>query len=226
VYTVFVDKQTWLLLGVDEVTAGRLTSSGRFRDVRVNAPLPRAAFTVEPPPGAHVGHVDLGFHRMTLDKAASTPGVTPLVPGWEPSGYALAQVAVADRAVITRAIGGVDVAFDTRDVFALQYTRGFDHLTVSTRAIRDSGYTVAVDPVDEFDQDWSTRARTVAPITTGAFAGATARILVASTTSVPHLWAEKDGFLLTIAGAATAEELLAVAESLQVYPSVAPAPAQ
>jgi hypothetical protein len=191
----------------------------------VNEPLPRAAFTMEPPPGAHVGHVDLGFHRMTLDKAASTPGVTPLVPGWEPSGYELAQAAVADRAAFTREIGGVEVAFDTPDVLALQYTRGFDRLTVSTRAVRDSGYTVAVDPVDEFDQAWSRRARTVAPIATGAFAGATARILVASTTSVPHLWAVKDGVLLTIAGGATAEELLSMAESLQFYPSAAPSPA-
>ena len=41
---------------------------------------------------------------------------------------------------------------------------------------------------------------------------------MATTTSTPHLWAVKDGVLLTIAGGATAEELLAIAESLQVYP--------
>ena len=60
----------------------------------------------------------------------------------------------------------------------------------------------------------------------GAFAGARARILVATTTSMPHLWAVKDGVLLTIAGGATAEELLAIAESLQVYPGASSSPTE
>ena len=42
-------------------------------------------------------------------------------------------------------------------------------------------------------------------------------------TSVPHLWAVKDGVLLTVAGIATADELLAVAQSLEVYPGPSPA---
>ena len=60
--------------------------------------------------------------------------------------------------------------------------------------------------------------RTETRITSGAFAGTTAWIVVATQSSAPHLWAVKDGVLLTIAGGATAEELLAVADSLQVYP--------
>ncbi len=43
--------------------------------------------------------------------------------------------------------------------------------------------------------------------------------------STPHLWAVKDGVLLTIAGGANGEELLAIAESLQVYPTATPSPA-
>ena len=63
--------------------------------------------------------------------------------------------------------------------------------------------------------------RTEAEITSGAFAGVPAHIAVATQSSAPHLWAVKDGVLLTIAGGATAEELLAVADSLQVYPGPA-----
>ncbi len=55
VYTVLVDKQTWLLLGVREYTSGRLTFSARFSNVRVNEPLPEDAFSVKLPPGVHVG---------------------------------------------------------------------------------------------------------------------------------------------------------------------------
>ena len=42
---------------------------------------------------------------------------------------------------------------------------------------------------------------------------------MATTSSAPHLWAVKDGVLLTIAGGATAEELLEIAGSLQSYPA-------
>ncbi len=60
--------------------------------------------------------------------------------------------------------------------------------------------------------------RTEAPITSGAFAGVTASIVLATTSSTPHLWAVKDGLLLTIAGGAGARELLKIADSLQPYP--------
>lgn len=223
VYTIIVDKQTWDLLGVKQVTKGRVTFSARFSNVRVNEPLPDDAFHLEPPPpGARVERVDLGFHRMTLDEAAAAPRVTPLVPGFVPDGYELSEAAVADRSVIIRNIRGVDVDFTTRHVFALAYRRGFDALTVSTRTIHDPDYRVGIDLCDEFDQAWSRRARTEVPIMSGAFAGATARILVASTTSPPHLWALKDGVLLTICGAATGEELLDMADSLQVFPGPSP----
>jgi hypothetical protein len=212
-----VDKQTSLLLGVDVVTAGRLTLSARWRNVRVNEPLPEHIFTKQPPAGVTVKRIDDGFRRVTLDEAAATPGVTPLVPRVIPEGYALSQVAVAGRAAFTIQIGEADEAFRGRHVFALQYRRGFDALTVSTRTIDGPDYTVDIDPC-EGDQAWSTWARTEVPIASGAFVGVTARILVGSTSSAPHLWAVKDGVLLTIAGAASAEELLAVAESLQVYP--------
>jgi hypothetical protein len=224
VYTVTVDKRTWMLLGVREEQRGRVTFEITYHDVRVNGPLPKDVFTPRKAPrGAPVEHVDLGFHRVSLAEAAGAPRVTPLVPALLPNGFKLAQAAVAGRAMIVREINGKEVHLETRHAFALQYRRGFDWLTVSTRMVPDKRYHIEMDLVEEFDQAWSRQARIEVPIATGAFAGVTARILAVSTTSAPHLWAEKDGVLLTISGMATADELLAVAESLHAYPGSSPA---
>ena len=59
----------------------------------------------------------------------------------------------------------------------------------------------------------------MAQITSCAFDGLTANIAAAADSSAPHLWAARDGVLLTIACGATAEELLAVEDSLQVCPA-------
>ena len=224
VYTVTVDKQTWFMLGVQEEKAGRITSSISYSDIRVNEPLPDVVFAVEspPPPGVPVKTIDHGFHRVTLEEAASAPGVTPLVPGFVPGGYQLSAAAVAARAKVMIGTEEGDESYLGRHVFALRYSRGFDWLAVSTRVMREGDYTVDTDLCEGSDQPWSKLARTEIPITSGAFAGVTARIVAASTSSAPHLWAMKDGVLLTIAGAATADELLAVAESLQPYPGASP----
>ena len=215
-YKATTDKQTWLLVRFQEVDQGVLRAELRYLNVRVNEPLPKDAFTLRSPQGPSSRHLDRGFRRVTLDEARALTTVTPLVPGFVPSGYKLAHVAVAARALTANHV------FRTRHVFALQYTHGFDALTVSTRRVIGSYFSATDDdPVDSYDPQWTSLARTEAEITSGAFAGTRAWIVVATLSSAPHLWAVKDGVLLTIAGGATAEELLAVADSLQVYPGAA-----
>jgi hypothetical protein len=219
VYTIAVDKETWLPVRVREVAAGVLRNDYRFRDLRVDDPLPPDAFSPPPSRGLTVTRSDLGFKTVTLDQARDTPGVAVLVPGSLPDGYALSSAAIAPSAWTANHV------VRARNVFALQYTSGFDALTVSTRTIADDYYSVDDDPFDDrADPTWSKLARKEVPISRGAFAGTTARILVATTTTAPHLWAVKDGVLLTIAGGATADELLAIAESLQVYPGASASP--
>ena len=220
VYTITVDKQTWLPVRFQDVTGGFLIADVRFRNVRIDEPLPRRAFTARPSPGLTVRRSDRGFRRVTLDEAVTAPGVTPLVPGFLPGGYELSRVAVAPHSLTGNHV------VRARHVFELQYTSGFDALMVSTRRIHDMYYTADDDPLDDrADPTWSKLARTEATIASGAFAGATARIVVATMSSKPHLWAVKDGVLLTIAGGATAKELLAIAESLQAYPGPSASPA-
>jgi hypothetical protein len=209
VYEVTVDKRTWLPAGFREVTAGVLTAEVHFLDVRHDAPLPAGAFTVDAPHGEALRRVDAGFRRITLEEARATPSITPLVPGFAPQGFRLAHAAVAPRALTNNHL------VKGRDIFELQYTRGFDAITVSTRTLADLYYKATEDPVDSYNPGWTGLVRTEETITAGAFAGATASIVVATTSSTPHLWAVKDSVLLTIAGGASAQELLRVADSLQ-----------
>lgn len=215
VYEVTVDKRTWLPVGFREVTAGVLTAEVRYLDVRVDAPLPPGAFTTGASAGQPVRRVDDGFRHVSLDEARATPAVTPLVPGFVPRGFRLAHAAVAPTALTANHL------VRGRNVFELQYTRGFDALTVSTRTLADPYYRATEDPVDSYDPGWTGLVRTEETITSGAFAGATASIVVATTSSTPHLWAVKDGVLLTIAGGASEGELLRVADSLQGYSTTA-----
>jgi hypothetical protein len=215
VYEVTVDKRTWLPVSFREVTAGVLTAEVHYLDVRYDAPLPAGAFAVGAPRGETLRRGDAGFRRISLEEARTTPSITPLVPGFVPRGFRFAHVAVAPRALTTNHL------VKGRDVFELQYTRGFDALTVATRTLADPYYEAKEDPVDSYNPAWTALVRTERPITAGAFAGATASIVVATTSSTPHLWAVKDGVLLTIAGGASAQELLRIADSLQDHSATA-----
>ena len=214
-YKVTTDKQTWLPVRIQLLEQGVLRAELRYLNVRVNEPLPKDAFALRSPQGLSSRHLDRGFLRVTLDEARALAAVTPLVPGFVPSGYRLAFVAIAPRAVTANHL------VRARHVFALQYTHGFDALTVSTREVVGAYFSADEDPVDTYRSVMSDLTRTEAEITSGAFAGVTANVALATQSSASHLWAVKDGVLLTIAGGATAEELLAVASSLQVYPGAA-----
>jgi hypothetical protein len=211
VYEVTVDKRTWLPVRFREVTAGVLTAEVHFLDARYDAPLPAGVFTVDAPRSEASRRVDAGFRRISLEEARTTPSIAPLVPGFVPRGFRLAHAAVAPGALTAnRLVKG-------RNVFEVQYTRGFDALTVATRTLADPYYKATEDPVDSYNPGWTALVRTEKRITSGAFAGADASIVVATTTSTPHLWAVKDGVLLTVAGGASADELLRIADSLQDY---------
>ena len=171
VYAIAVDKETWLPVRVREVAAGILRSDYRFRDLRVDDLLPPDAFSPPSAQGLDVKRSDLGFRRVTLDQARDTPGVVALVPGALPEGYALSSAAIAPSAWTANHV------VKARDVFALQYTSGFDALTVSTRTIADEYYTADDDPFDDrADPAWSKLARTEVTLSRGAFGGTTARI--------------------------------------------------
>ena len=134
---------------------------------------------------------------MSPSQVAEAAGYDLSLPSWLPDGYDQTRCAFADRATLVTDVVG-------RDVVAVQYARGFDTLTVTTRRVADPQEAVAFDPFEP-EPYWSDVVGRDVGLTAGAFAGVMARVVVAPRTTVPHLYAVKDGILLTIAGRATAE---------------------
>jgi len=207
VFEITVDQATSFPVCFRMVQEGQLQAELRYSSLRLNAPLPDRAFELKVPAGARVTRIQRGFRRSAISQIAKFPGYTVLVPASVPRGFSLIQAAATPRAVTAnRLVRG-------RKVVALQYARGFDSLTVTTRTVTDPSSTAKYDPFEP-DQSWAALVAWPATISGGAFRGVTAQVVVAPETTTPHLWAVKDGVLLTVAGSASAEELLAVAASL------------
>jgi hypothetical protein len=211
-FSITVDQQTCLPIRFQLFVDGVLQAENSLNNVRIDEPLPDTAFTFAPPKGAKVVLKDAGFRRLPLARIGSTPGFVTLLPTWLPAGYLQRWTAVAARSTTANGVT------KGRDVVALQYVRGFDGLTVTTRTVANPHAAASIDPVEP-DTSWADIVRRDVRLTTGAFAGVTAWIVVAPYITTPHLYAVKGGVLLTIAGGATAKELIAIAESLRPYRS-------
>ena len=209
-YSITIDQQTCLPTRVQMFAGGVLQLDYSLHNVRIDEPLPDTAFSFAPPKGAKVVPKDARFRRVPLATIASTPGRVVLLPTWLPAGYVQSWTAAAARSTTANGVT------DGRDVVALQYVRGFDALTVTTRIVADPHAAATIDPVEP-DTSWADLVSRDVRLTAGAFAGVTARVVVASYTTIPHLYAVKDDVLLTVAGGATAKELIAIAESLRPY---------
>jgi hypothetical protein len=209
VAVITVDQETCLPVGVRLIRDGVVMLDNRWRNVRVDEPLPDEVFTFDPPRGAKVVRRDAGFHRLPLAGIAPAIGYDLLVPTWLPAGFQRKWTAVADS------FTNEDGEASGRDVVHVQYVRGFDDLTVTTRIADDPEDAARFDPIDEWS--WADLIRRDVELTEGAFAGVTAAVVVGPWISSPHLYAVKDGILLTVAGSATADELVTIAESLQPY---------
>jgi hypothetical protein len=211
-YSITIDQRTCLPIRVQMLADGVLQLDYSLHNVRVDEPLPDTAFTFAPPKGATVVRKDAGFRRLPLARIGSTLGYVALLPAWLPAGYVQQWTAVAARSTTANGVT------EGRHVVALQYVRGFDALTVTTRTVADPHAAATIDPVEP-DTSWADFVRRDVRLTAGAFAGVTARVVVASHTTIPHLYAVKNGVLLTVAGGATAKELIAIAESLRPLPT-------
>jgi hypothetical protein len=220
---VTVDQQTRLPLRTQAWYRGVLLSETRLENARVNVALPSNTFTLVFPPGTKVSRHDMGFRSVSLGGAAARVGHDLFVPTKVPAGCTLSQVAVgaeADSQTGSRAP-------QETDVVSLRYARGFDAVTVSTRRVerprefaqKDAlGYDYGMPSSGGFSvpQGGYVPGPAVVRLTAGALAGSGAR-LVTGPLIVPHLWAVKGHLLLTIAGAATEDELVAMANSMKTY---------
>ena len=208
IFEITIDQATALPVCFREIRDGQMWAEVRYGSLRADAPLPDDAFELKAPGGASATRIRGGFALASVAAIAKLPGCTALVPKMVPPGFRLDQAAVAKHGVTANR------RHKGRNIVALRYGRGFDSLTVTTRSVADAYYAAFYDPF-ELDQQWAREVAWTVRIRAGAFAGKTARVVVAPGTTVPHLWAVKDGVLLTIAGSATADDLLAIAASLE-----------
>ena len=209
-YTFTIDQSTCQLLRFQILQDGLLWAELRLERLRIDAPIDRSLFRLSPPPGARVKRVDAGFRRVSLGGIEAHAGYAPLVPDLVPSGYSLARTAVAAQSTTDNHL------IKGSDVVVLQYARGYDALTITTRRVADPAYAATTDPIG-YEPSWSELVRSTVKLTSGAFAGTTAEVMIVPRSPTPHLWAVKDGLLLTIAGGATQKELVAIAGSLAPY---------
>ncbi len=201
---VTVDRQSGLPLALRTTLRGEVRQELRLEGLTADAALPADAFTVPVPPGGEVARSDAGFRRVPLARVRDEAGYAPFVPSTPPEGFALADVAVASRADATA--GGANPP--SRGVVALGYRRGLAQVVVTTRRAVEGDWRdpFAVPGVELRSQPVRLQA--------GALAGADASLVV-DPRSVPHLWLRRAGLIVTVSGDLTADELVAVAQSLE-----------
>jgi outer membrane lipoprotein-sorting protein len=205
-FDITVDRESGMPVHVLETKNGNFVNELAILDLTVNADLAPRTFALDFPAGAEVSHEDEGFERVPLHDVEGIVDYAPLVPGWAPDGYELAEVAVARRGQPTGTEGGNPVS---RMVVSLSYRRGLDQFLVTTR-LNDGGpwsdpLATGEGFVDEPDH---------VVLEGGALDGRSAELLVVPR-GIPHLWTQSEDLVVTVGGALGRAELLRVAGSLQ-----------
>jgi hypothetical protein len=235
---ITVDKATGLPVRAQKLAGDKVVSDWCLVNLQVDVRVPEDTFTLDFPsglfrdkpvsPSTGLTRVDNGFRPVTLDQVESAVGRAALVPTHVPRDYELAHVAVKQEDALTEEDLGemgkdsywyMNKALTGSAILALRYGRGFESLGVSTRVldptVTSERFSIDTDP---FIREWpgSTDARTPVELTSGVFAGGRGFVVVGPLTT-PHLWAVKDGVLLMVGGDASAEQLVAVADSIEEW---------
>ena len=200
---IIVDKATGFPLQVTETRRGRLVRRTSMSEIRVNGTPFTQLFDPVPVGNA----VRLPHDRVRLEEAPARLGYRPFVPEFVPSGFRRRQVSVAeeDQSLFT------DNPLH-RDLFQAAYRRGLDSFVVSVMRTGPDR-SMWNDPVrDAFQGE---RGLTRVRLDGGAFDGVRAEVQV-DPGSAPHIWWVTDDFVVSVAGDLTREELVDIAQSLQV----------
>lgn len=222
---------------VDEATAvpvrwtlsrkGEVIAEQWVEDLTVNEPVAAARFAPVAPTGAQRREYDAGYRRLEPAAIAAALPFAAYYPASVPRGFAPRGAALA-RAEWRDAGAGMQWEALATPAALFSWQRGFDDLSISTRPYARSVVyegeglppRVVEDPF-ESTYAWllmRTRPRDVM-LRRGALAGLEAHV-VAGAWAYPHLWVVVpaaiggEKLVVTVAGDATADELVAVAESL------------
>jgi len=211
-FEITVDRGTAMPVQVVERRRGAFLREIRIEELAVDRALPPDTFRLAFPEGAEVMPSDDGFRRVRLEQAASVVGYAPLVPGWVPDGYELAEVAVANEAGPTGTEAGNR---PSRMVVSLSYRRGLDQFLVTTRLANAPAGHAWSDPLAT-GEGFVDHPEPVA-LGAGALRGVHAELVIAPR-GIPHLWALTDELVVTVGGDLGRAELVQIAESLARHP--------
>lgn len=218
-FEMTVDKATWFPVRSTMSLHGKVNLDVRLTDIQLGVPVDSALFEPAFPKDVVVTPLNEGFRRVGLDEAAHTFSFRPLAPTSLPGRFTYSLSAVAPKAVFELWVGNVPLAGNrrvvTHDVTAFEYRAGFLSFTVTTRREKGTHDPLLADPFEP-GQDPTLESGGMRTVTLhhGALAGATAKLAM-PVSGVPHLWAFHDGLMVTIGGDLTAQQLVAVAESLE-----------
>jgi len=210
-FSLWVDQETGLPVKVVERKDGRTLDELRVEDLTVDEALEPGALALRFPPGVEVSRSNDGFRRTSLAGVQGVVGYAPMLPGWLPEGFELAEVAAGPGQVgVTGAEAGNP---PSTDVVSLSFRRGFDQIVVTTRLRNVPGYSQEwADPLATGEGIVDRPEQVV--LSRGALSGVEANVLVVPR-NIPHLWALTDDLVVTVAGDLSREELIRVAESLE-----------
>jgi hypothetical protein len=217
---VTVDRESWFPMRVRWLLHGDVVSDSRLTHVRLNVPVSDAQVAPSFPEGTKVRTSAMWprFRRVSLAEAAHVFTTPPLAPRVLPAAFRPVAAAVA-----TRSRWGLTDSFGknrwwpwSRDITALGYRDGFLSLTVTTRTQARPTDTRLDDPFAKWPALVATaNERETVTLQSGALRGVDAEVAM-PVQGVPHLWAFHGGRMITVAGDLTRDELLAVANSLEL----------
>lgn len=213
---VVIDRQTGFPLRTTETYAGSLLNEVRLSNLVVDGPVDPASFTFEVPAGIQAVNRDAGYHAVAVSEVEAMVGYRPVLPAPSslPPGYTLSEITVS-IAGVTPGNEGSNPA--SPRVVSVAYRRGFDRITVTTRAAGPAKACVPTgrvacwsDPLASGEGFLDQPEQFI--VGGGALGGARADLLI-SARGVPHVWTIDDRLVVTVAGDANGDELKHMAES-------------
>jgi hypothetical protein len=223
---LIVDQETAVPVRWTLTRNGAVIVEQRVDGLVVDEQIDPSRFAPEPPVGATRRSYDAGYRQLSPPDIAADLPFAAYVPAAVPEGFVPRGTALARREWRDPEADALWNAL-ALPAALFAWRRGFDELSVSTRPfaqsmVYENGHVRMV--ADPFESTLAWLLMRTRPsqtrLTSGALAGLKAHIVVGAW-AYPHLWvvvpARGDGakLIVTVAGDATAHELVAVAESLE-----------
>jgi outer membrane lipoprotein-sorting protein len=187
----------------------------RVVDLKVDVPADASTFAIDIPEGDKVEESDSHEHFAPVGELAAKAGYAPLLPGTLPAGTELAAASTQPdpwgpyTRLFPVPVPWVDFSRLPDRVTTLYYLRGFDRFVVQEWPLPGG---IGNSTPAELDRRPRSFYRKTA-LTTGAFAGRTARTWLDGNRA--GLYVQKRSFAVLVTGDLTRSDALALAGSLQ-----------